>query len=79
MADIIPFPTKEEDEPEKILIKMIVRDSGRISAWVSNDIETKEQIDWAKRMSFDVIYQVGDMLGCGEGEIIKGEKDEDEV
>lgn len=63
--NVIPFPTNDNDPPEETIVKIIIRNTGRCTIWTSEGIETEEQIEWTKRIAFDVMYSLGDILGCG--------------
>ena len=67
-GDIIQFPSpKEPEEDDDVMIRLQVFASGKASVWISNEIETEEQITWAKNYLFDLIYAAGDVLTGPDG------------
>lgn len=63
-GNVITFPSNQsppEDDGE-IMVVITVFESGKTTAWLSDEVETDEQRDWVKSNVFDGIYSLGDMI-----------------
>ena len=63
MGEVIPFPTKQTDDPDDYeeMVVITVYGSGRVTCWLSNDVETDEQYDWAARVAGHGIDAIKEM------------------